>query len=180
MVVGTEPTPETTFVDVTTENILQHDTADISIIPCADQTPQYAFESSDLASASYFAHSMRLMDRVHFVGFPANRVGTRIDQWWDEAWSLPIAREASLASLPRVPFTNKLISTTDVTLVSGHSFAGASGSPVFHFCREGARVVGVMSGHLINENHASEVVHGGMSYFTRSPGILALLESVSV
>jgi hypothetical protein len=153
----------------------------------------------DLARADDFGMGVQLLDPVSFVGYP--RPHKR--PWWDEAWTLPIARDATIAVLPEESFVNEAIPTEDVLLVSGLSFQGSSGSPVFTHQREevvfthpferdsagnverrerlrqrnvDSKIVGIMSGHLpIIENEMLK--HGGLSYLTRSTSILALIET---
>lgn len=134
-----------------------------------------AVSSNSLANSQWHSQEMHLTDRVYFLGFAAAWVGVRKDLWWDTAWNLPVAREASIASPPSRTFTNPLITTDDVTIVSGHSFSGCSGSPVIHSGASGTRIVGIMSGHLAGKDHQSQPVHGGLSWYTRSPAILDLL-----
>lgn len=168
---------ESVSVDIGGEEpFLMHSTADCVAIAVPEGHRFLRVGIDDIADSGYLARTVRLTDRVYFLGFAGVRIGREVDEWWDTEWSLPIAREASISSLPRLPFSNPLIITSDVTLVSGHSFAGASGSPVFHSDgRSQSKIVGLMSGHLINRNHAERPVHGGLSYFTRSDAIRSLL-----
>jgi hypothetical protein len=139
---------------------------------------------SMIADSAGLSDNARIMDLVSFVGFPGQTCA-----WWDEAANLPIARLASLASDPSRPFVNAAIRTTDVTLVSGLSFSGSSGSPVF-LHEKGirvsaplsggghipAQVIGIMSGHLQDREPDEELLrHTGLSYFTRSTSILELV-----
>lgn len=93
------------------------------------------------------------------------------------------------ASVPSIPFTNRDIRTTDTILVSGLSFAGASGSPVFLPPRglapggdvndpdwRPALLIGLMSGHFWKSGATPEMFRqSGLSYLTRSSTIWELL-----
>ncbi len=71
---------------------------------------------------------LQIADEAFFIGFP----GFDGRMWFEEAAVLPIARTASLASIPSVPFTNTHIRTADVLMVAGLSFSGSSGSIVIN------------------------------------------------
>jgi len=120
-----------------------------------------------------------LLESVFFIGFP----GTI----WDQRRTLPIARMANVAF--RGTFHHKDIKTGDVCLVTGLSFGGASGSPVVlpfnpaqyilpRTSPKQQKLVGIMSGHWDNSDLSSsgKPDHTGLSYFTRSTSILALIE----
>jgi hypothetical protein len=137
------------------------------------------------------------METAFFVGFPGGK-GLPSDNknldWWDETWKLPIARQCIVSSLPQIPFTNSAIKTDDVILVSGMSFSGSSGSPVFlpardcHFgeefhvpTRRRAKIAGIMSGHFREAQPEPPMfLHTGLSYMTRSTSILKLLQEIDV
>ena len=128
------------------------------------------------------------MDFVSFIGYPgSNGLG-----WWDQRWNTPIARMATIASNPAVPFTHDSISTADVTLVSGLSFSGSSGSPVL-LHQKGLRtsglvvdpaftpamLLGIMSGHWWDVTEKPAMFkHSGLSYFTRATSISLLLDTM--
>lgn len=123
----------------------------------------------------------QIMDPVSFVGYP----GSGGIPWWDQQWNTPIARAATIASDPAIPFTNPEIETPDVALVTGMSFSGSSGSPVFTHAKVGVvgaeppMLIGIMSGHLIDEEARKHPYrHSGLSYFTRSTSIVPLLAAV--
>ncbi|MFZ6182652.1 hypothetical protein [Nannocystis pusilla] len=144
--------------------------------------------STAIADSSWFEGRARLMDRVFFIGYPLSPTGLK--PWWDTGWGVPIAREASIASLPFIEFENPLVQTSttvkisDIILVSGHSFGGCSGSPVlhtaesFHLQEKDSRIIGIMSGHLGDKDRHDRAVHGGLSFFTRSTAIWRLLNRV--
>jgi hypothetical protein len=135
-----------------------------------------------LAPEAHFREEMSLADPVTFIGF----AGTQEESWFDEAWNLPIARVATLASPPSKPFQNKGIRSADVLLVSGLSFSGSSGSPVYTHPMTNLRgnrippfLVGIMSGHWTDgQGQTYPAHHSGLSYFTRSTSIRAVLERV--
>lgn len=146
----------------------------------------------ELASYSFLEEKVHLMDTVSFIGFAGNKeVG-----WWDEEWNIPIARNASIASHSWKPFSNKNIKTKDVMLVSGLSFSGSSGSPVFlhqkgtmpsgkdYFCEPPhyvpPTIIGIMSGHWWDDEVNTPAMfkkHSGLSYFTTSRSILELINN---
>lgn len=135
-------------------------------------------------------NQIKIMEPAIFIGFP----GTNGRHWWDESWKLPVIRQCTLASWPAIPFTNSQIQTTDVLLVSGLSFSGSSGSPVFVMNRglypggdiqdsgwRPARLIGVMSGHFWEDTQTPAMfAHSGLSYLTRSTSIIEILQSANV
>lgn len=153
--------------------------------------PPTAVSESMLATFDRFrSGDVELCEPVSFIGFPS----TPRAKWWDQEWTLPIAREASIASLPDRPFKNEAIQTSDVVLVSGLSFNGSSGSPVFthrkHVAVAGQwfdplmgsvavrepQLVGVMSGHFEHRAEPPEMFrHSGLSYMTRSTTVAELI-----
>ncbi len=76
----------------------------------------------ELADEQFLNECCEIFDPVGFLGFPQD--------WYDTARNAPIGRMAWLASNPSVSFANEKIKTTDITLVTGLSFGGSSGSPV--------------------------------------------------
>ncbi len=167
-----------------------HPTADCAVLvdpefACprefADQVP---LSVDTIADAEFLRGKAQLMDFVSFIGFP----GHDDDPWWDQQANVPIARMASIASTPERSFVNSAIRSDDVVLVSGLSFSGSSGSPVF-LHRKGIRatpplvadfvpatLIGIMSGHSMEAGSLPEMLrHTGLSYFTRSTSILDLL-----
>lgn len=141
-----------------------------------------------LAGEDFFRNSLNAMDAVSFIGFP----GSKNDLvWFDDEWKLPIARTAHISSYPGRSFSNRSISTADTMLVSGLSFSGSSGSPVFNHPKglnlKGpltisgyveSKLIGIMSGHF-HEAGDNAFKHSGLSYLTRSTAILQLLDSIS-
>jgi hypothetical protein len=140
-----------------------------------------SIDIKDLADERWLREDVQLMDFASFIGFP----GSGEHLWWDQRANHPIARLATIASLPDAPFVNKAIATADVTLVSGMSFSGSSGSPIISHLkaespwtqhRRPPKVLGIMSGHLVESSPAHPMFqHTGLSYFTRSTSILQLL-----
>ncbi len=110
---------------------------------------------------------------------------------------LPIARIAYIANESSKPYNNSAIKTSDVTLVSGLSFGGSSGSPVILMPKGIGiptsfsphvipKIIGIMSGHArdilldprIPENSSPLLsAYSGLSYYTRSTSILELLQN---
>jgi hypothetical protein len=192
--------PETRFftVDPDSPRLLHRD-ADCAVLP----NPKYVEElpsgfksvpwnSMFVADNFFYRDHVELGDPTMFVGF-AGRSGAA---WWDTAWTLPIARQATIASTPNVPFSNPQIPTKNVLLVSGLSFQGSSGSPVFmgkkvipddpdddplHMTLRpqmtDVKIIGIMSGHFQErvEDEADMFRHTGLSYFTRSQAIQDLI-----
>lgn len=151
--------------------------------------PIMVFDISHLADKNFHSEKVQLMDLASFIGFP----GQKNISWWDQKWNLPISRLACIASLPEMPFNNENIKTKDVTLVSGLSFGGSSGSPIIcHEKHERAvlpgsfntmlvppKILGIMSGHWWEENKTPEMFqHSGLSYYTRSTSILELIRNL--
>ncbi len=153
-----------------------------------EQIP-FGFQEFVADEQAFQRGDVELCDRVSFIGFPETRGGP----WWDEATALPIVREATIASPPRVPsFTNKHVKTSATLLVCGLSFAGSSGSPViahgrlhgvptarsFTLGETPSLLIGIMSGHFDEGSAAVPEMfrHGGLSYLTRSSAILDLIE----
>ncbi|MGE3611714.1 MAG: hypothetical protein AB7I27_19140 [Bacteriovoracaceae bacterium] len=126
-----------------------------------------------IANKSYFDNDLKAIDAVTFIGFPKGD--------YDLNYNLPIARNANIASDPRNYFKNNWIEG-DLVLVSGLSFGGSSGSPVYSLPvgSEGLgfgrvlkpRLIGIISGHLIDENRK----HKGLSYLVKSTKILEVLQ----
>jgi len=128
------------------------------------------------------------MDLVSFLGYP----GTGSSQRWDLEWTTPVARLASLASWPHVPFTNFTIPTDDMTLVSGLSFSGSSGSLVLLHEKGIApgggivdpmyappTILGIMSGHWREPSDEPAMFRlSGLSYYTGSTAIIELLAAI--
>jgi hypothetical protein len=134
-----------------------------------------------LATDESFARDTQIMDPISFIGYP----GLAGQPWWDEKWETPIARTATIASDPAIPFTNSSVYASDVTLVAGLSFSGSSGSPVFTHAKPGVvgaeppMLVGIMSGHLLDDPSSSHPMrHSGLSYYTRATSIAKVLDLV--
>jgi hypothetical protein len=143
------------------------------------------FREESLAEPALFP-ALQITDGASFIGYP----GLNGRPWWDQAAELPIARLATIASIPTTEFRNDAIKTTDVMLVSGLSFSGSSGSPVFNQPKGIApggdihdrsyvpsKIIGIMSGHFWeNPDDPPEMFrHSGLSYLTKSTAILDLI-----
>lgn len=141
--------------------------------------------SDDLADAQFFVEKLALMDQASFIGY----AGNANSQWWDQQWTLGVARTMNIASVPEIPFSHHDVPTADCMLVAGLSFSGASGSLVVlheksiqagpglhnpHYVPP--KIIGIMSGHWWDaEQSPAMFQHSGLSYLTRSTAILALL-----
>ena len=148
-------------------------------------------KTNDLVTSQAFNDGLvQPMESAIFLGFP----GTSGQHWWDDVWKMPVARQCVLASVPSIPFTNQHVPTKDTILVSGLSFSGSSGSPVFlpprGLAPGGAiddpdwrpgRLIGLMSGHFWESDATPDMFrHSGLSYLTRSSAIFELLSSAGV
>jgi hypothetical protein len=182
-----------TSVDLQRTRIVHSLGADVSLVVTPkflNLPPQhtlYAINTTNLADQSFFAEKVAITDLLSFVGYP----GSGNTKWWDEKWQTPVARLASQASAPQFPFTNAGISTSDVSLVSGLSFAGSSGSMVLLHDKgvppgviddpayAPGTIVGLMSGHWWDSAKDPEIFrHSGLSYYTRSTSILELIATL--
>ena len=132
------PTPETRFFSVilTSSSLHVSPSGDCAILvdPAMTGGDANAFptativKTKDLVTQQAFeAGLVGPMESAVFLGFP----GAQGQHWWDNLWCTPVARECLLATVPSIPFTNQMVRTKDTVLVSGLSFLGASGSPVF-------------------------------------------------
>jgi hypothetical protein len=151
---------------------------DVSFVNQRENCAHSCFSFGDIAGQSFFEDRLCVTDLASFIGFPG-RAGI---PWYDDAWTLPIARTVNVASLPQKHFSNPGISTGDVMLVSGLSFSGSSGSPVIshekgmghNYAPE--KLIGIMSGHWWNEEADDDRFrHSGLSYLSRSTAIIDLL-----
>ena len=148
-------------------------------------------KAKDLVTSQAFdAGLVDPMEPAIFLGFP----GTGGQHWWDDLWKMPVARQCVLASVPSIPFTNQHVPTKDTVLVSGLSFSGSSGSPVFLPPRGLAPggaiqdpdwrpvlLIGLMSGHFWESDATPDMFrHSGLSYLTRSSAIFELLSSAGL
>ena len=173
-----------------------HETADCALIVAAKGLAfnkgyePFEFPDSYLADAAFIEEQARMMDQLSFVGFPGTAGGI---PFWDQEWNLPVARQAIISSLPGRSYVHRGIGTGDAMLVSGLSFSGSSGSPVFfHEIGERSgfgthehvpdRIVGIMSGHWWTDDNVPEVFrqHSGFSYLTSSRSILALIDELEL
>lgn len=174
---GENATRETQYHEILSPSLAFDEQADCALVidPNIEGFHVVALPAEAIADDFWLENRLHLMDRVFFVGYPRSPSGKR--QWWDTGWNLPVSREASIASLPSQSFENSLVALTDVTLVSGHSFSGSSGSPVIHPAEGGdGRIVGLMTGHLGDRDQYDIAVHGGLSYYTRSSAIWRLMK----
>jgi hypothetical protein len=156
-----------------------HDRAEIALLAVEEWTADcgpYAvpagIREDDVAGAATFATEIDAADPAMFVSFP--------EGWADDEWALPLARTACIASRPSAPFRHETIATDDALLVSGSSFGGSRGSPVWVARRNREkrvaprRLIGIMSGHVEQDGAPG---HAGVSYMTRSTSLLELLAS---
>jgi hypothetical protein len=183
--------PETHFFPVAnlSASLRVHSDADCAALVGAefDCPPEFVDQPpialGEIADQGFLNDSVQIMDFASFIGFPG-----RDTPWWDERATLPIARIATVASAPDTSFVNSAIQSKDIVLVSGLSFSGSSGSPVF-LHRKGfrtepplysdfvpAKLLGIMSGHRNEPGPTPDMLqHTGLSYFTRSTSILDVL-----
>lgn len=184
---------DTKFFGISIDNsiIYPDDKADVVAIKSQaikESSGQYSyktFSETDIADLPFLQNSVSLMDIASFIGYP----GTKNSQWWDHEWNFGIARTVNIASHPAVPFSHPEIHTDNISLVSGLSFSGSSGSVlILHEKGINAgsgllggdyispKVIGLMSGHWQEETKEPKIFsHSGLSYFTRSDSILEVL-----
>lgn len=182
--------------------VLAHSTADVALIP------RPVFESSSanpkqprpnglnaiswVANNSFFDEYVGVGGDLSFLGYPQS--------FCDRQYAFPIARHAIIASHPLISFKHEKVLTSDAVLVSGLSFRGGSGSPVFiasrgtqittdtgsaqtsDYCPQ--RLIGIMTGHLEGIFDDSDLGnelerHSGLSYFTRATSIWELIDQLS-
>lgn len=190
-----KPVNETTLVPLALPaTTLRHSIdADVSVFirPVFQNLPPtvgfHSINARELATQETLTMSASMADVITFVGFPGSPAGL---PWFDTQWHTPVGRLAGIASRADLPFTNPQIPTADVTLVSGLSFRGSSGSPVFlHYKPAGGvgqdlrsaqpMVLGIMSGHWWEDaDEPGMFHHSGLSYFTRATAIRALLAGI--
>ncbi len=110
--------------------------------------------------------------------------------WRDVQTERPILRTGILSSDPAHPFVSTKINKDHVHLLEAFSFAGSSGSPIANAkgIKTGpeltgggfrpARIIGMMTGHLPNEESGTGVpyrTHTGLSFCHRSDLLLAMV-----
>lgn len=155
--------------------------------------PLVLAREAGLGDLRFVRDELAPMDTCYFIGFP----GTKKSQTksrktlphYDTVHGLPIARQAIVASMTTKFFENQDLTAAMATrLVSGLSFSGSSGSPVFTPAlgippndlitgpyRE-AKLVGIMSGHLTTDAKIADYEHAGLSYFASSSVVLDLIK----
>ncbi|MFZ6772888.1 hypothetical protein ACO0LB_09225 [Undibacterium sp. SXout7W] len=194
------PLPETFFFKVSNlDSLVISKTADCAVLlaPHLHDHDPTTFQIADITKFKDIATieefeegSIKVMESAVFIGYP----GSKGKYWSDNFLGLPIARQCSIASWPRISFVHEDIPTTDAMLVSGLSFSGSSGSPVFVLNRgirpggdindptwRPARLVGVMSGHFFeNKEVPAMFAHTGLSYLTRSTSLIELFKDAGV
>ena len=170
-----------------------HEHADCAIVinPALENPPAgmhvLPIPEKFIATQAHF-EKLQIADEAFFLGFP----GFDGRMWFDTAATLPIARSASLASIPSIPFTNPEIKTSDTLMVAGLSFTGSSGSFVANRAKGvppggdisdpghvPSYIVGIMSGHFSEPapEQPAALRHGGLSYFTRSTALHDLFQA---
>ncbi len=182
---------ETSWISIPAEGWVLHPTADCAAIIdpklAGQQQGFLPFTAKvGIGNQYWLEHNVCVMDLASFIGFP----GSEEVPWWDDYWTLPISRLATLASIPSMPFVNKFIKSGHVGLVSGLSFLGSSGSPLLlHAGHQGPvpldrtissyrhpQIIGIMSGHFREKTTEPEMFrHSGLSYYTRGPAIREVL-----
>lgn len=188
---------EAEFHEIEFEHIIQHNSADVGILinPSYVENKETLYPNhitkEEIATKEDFESSIGVCDAANFIGFATYIQNGTHYKLWDTTSNLPIIRPASIASIPHLNFKNQAIPTSDVCLVSGLSFSGSSGSPVFSRQKDAvfnyetqrlhggiakAKLIGIMSGHIWDEPREEEV-HSGISYFTKSTAIHELIET---
>lgn len=189
-------------VDLKSLTGLAHKSADVALVIIPEsqllsELQNYghtAIAYTEIANEKFFLESTEILDSLAFLGYP--------QKWFDAESHTPIAREANIASDPKKSFINAEIKTQDVTLVTGLSFGGSSGSPVVLLPKGtpyvqihdykyiGPKIIGIMTGHARDLKLAPQVPedditlkdkpllgpYSGLSYYTRSTAIHDLLQ----
>ncbi len=193
---------ETKFfpINLAKSKIIYGDTIDLALIinpKYVDYINSFDVNCLDFSAwipdEDFFVKRCRLASDVSFVGYPINL--------FDSKWKLPIARHAVIASVSEIDFSHEEIESKGIILVSGLSFGGGSGSPVFSSLR-GLRIncdngfvesddycpqklLGVMTGHLqlqpetekyMTKKEKAFILHSGLSYFTNILSLIKLIK----
>jgi hypothetical protein len=156
------------------------------------QRPLPFISEADLADREWFRTIQTMMDECFFIGYPGTPADSSKSRktvlFYDTFTKFPIARHAVIASPPDLPFQNEHIKTGGVLLVSGMSFHGSSGSPVFtpvlgippggdiRGAHRPARVIGIMTGKFETMESGADFIHAGLSYFTMSSCIRRVIQ----
>lgn len=184
---GNTPLSETAFFDIVSiQNKIYYpkDGSDLAVIAISISLaklkeagakgfkPFCLAMDSYLAGKEYFDTDLKAIDGVTFIGFPSGD--------YDHANNLPIARNANIASDPKKIFKNDWIEG-DLILLSGLSFGGSSGSPVYSLPVGNPaigvgrvlspKLIGIVSGHLVDRDRR----HKGLSYLVKSTKIMDVL-----
>ncbi len=132
----------------------------------------YFFEAAELATDNWSEQNLVVCDLVAFPGYPP---------WYDKSDGRPLVRTGTIASEPRMNYSDTTQPRGRRIAYEAFSFGGSSGSPVIAspklvpgstgtVLREG-RVVGINAGHFTGESSA----HSGISYFIKASAILDLI-----
>jgi hypothetical protein len=147
--------------------------------------------SNSLAGNNWFESLGKVTDHAYFIGFP-DIIGK------DAHYEYPISRNCHISSDPFIDFTEETkngadygVKTKNTSLVTGLSFGGSSGSPIFtyevglnipknmniHYSGRYVepKLIGIMSGHWFDKDKFLNDEHKGLSYFTKSTAILDLI-----
>lgn len=135
----------------------------------------YWVKFEEIADQNFLKDKVAPLDNVSFIGFPG-------EEWEDTMLRTPIGRYALISSFPHLSFNNGKMKSTDITLVTGLSFNGSSGSPVILNQKSfkanpdyvPPKLIGIMSGHWSDKDKDE---HSGISYYTRSTSLLSLIEN---
>lgn len=189
---------ETAFYVVKNPNaMVMHPSADVALLskPDFDLPPDWRTRfhfrtltvDAWLANQLFFAQTIGCGAELVFVGYP--------QIFCDQRRALPIARHAIIASEPSEGFVHNSISMSHAVLVSGLSFGGGSGSPVFCVSRglkintdNGSaktsdycptQLVGIMTGHFQESNYNPRLAKEGALTTDLSVGVGSELEKHS-
>lgn len=113
---------------------------------------------------------------------------TSFQPWRDTKSERPILRTGILSSDPKHPFEYEGCELKDVHLLEAFSFDGSSGSPVIVNARgietdatlsggdfRPAKIVGIMTGHLLSNETEPYKIHAGLSFCHRSVLLLKMV-----
>ena len=173
-------------------DILTHESTDVDLalmrVRVADNPDRIKVVSASvdvIADANFIESQLEWGAQVSFSSF---------QPWRDTQAERPIVPSGILASDPAQPFVSAKIPQPCVHLIEAFSFTGSSGSRVFANARgiqtdsstisgggfRPARIIGVMTGHLLNDDSNAGVpykAHTGLCFCHRSDLLLSMVHN---
>ena len=167
-------THENSNIDIALLQILSVSNPDgISVVPASNDV---------IADTDFLETELEWAAQVSFSSF---------QPWRDTHSERPILRTGILSSDPAYPFVSIKTKRDRVHLLEAFSFAGSSGSPAIANAKgietgpeltgggfRPARIIGMMTGHLPNEESETDVpyrTHTGLSFCHRSDLLLSMV-----